>query len=161
MYIHKRRPNLVLVPFAVPSGMHPWIAVLRPRSHVERAAFWIGLTATYGVFATLATTEGVGYVLRLERTADPNLFLAVPVYNPVLWIPAVLGAGAWSSLAWANTVYWLTAAVLGGLGLSRLARRPPGARPRPDLAAARGPGRPRPEVPAAPPRAPARTGSPR
>lgn len=141
--------------------MHPWIRGWIARSHVERAAFWFGVSAVYAAFAVLATTEGVGYRLRLEPTSDPSLFLAVPVYNPILWIPATFGAGAWGPHAWLNTLYWLTVATLGGVGLARLVRRLP-ADPRHARAAAPGPDDPglrRPDAPGEAPRAPARTGS--
>lgn len=114
-------------------------------SQRERAVFWFALCAAYGVLAGLATTEGVGYVLRRDPTADPLAPIAVPVYNPLLWLPAVLvGAGAWGPLGWLNTVYWLIAALLVAVGAARLLVRHPSRarRPRGGRVAARAPGRP-------------------
>ena len=120
--------------------MHPWLRVLIAKSHKERAVFWFGLMVAYGLLAGLATTEGVGYVLRSEPTANPFESIAIPVYNPLLWLPAVLfGAGAWGPLGWLNTLYWLIAASLVATGAARLVRRPSRARrPRADPSAARG-----------------------
>ena len=147
--------------------MHPWLRVLVAKSHKERAVFWLGLCVAYGLLAGLATWEGVVYVLRSEPTANPFVTIAVPVYNPVLWLPAVLfGAGAWGPLGWLNTLYWLIVAGLAATGAARLLVRHPSRarRPHPAPSAARGrapgphPGRPavRPSGrPSPPPAAPA------
>jgi len=139
--------------------MRPRLATLLARSHRERLAFWIGLDAAYATIVLLAASDGIGYTLRLEAIG-PREFLAVPEYNPVLWLPAVLGAGAWGPAAWVNTIYWLSAATLAGLGLARLVRRAPGG-PRLDREEAPDPGpvppARDPPAPAADPPAPART----
>jgi len=134
----------------------------------ERAAFWFTMTASFGVLAALATSEGIGYVLSASRVGGD--LVMIPQYSAILWLPAVLGASAWGPMAWLNTIYWIILAGLAGKSLARLARRRRAIRRAPvrrDPAVpgrARGPsghppGRPSPAAGAAPPPAPPRAGS--
>ena len=130
----------------------------------ERAIFWLSLCATYAILAGLATAPGVGYRFRDDPTADPRAFVAVPLYQPLLWLPAFLGADAWGPYAWANTVYWIVGATIGAEVLVRLLARPRRAGPRRAPAGHPAPGTPagRPVPPAGgagpPAPAPARSG---
>ncbi len=87
----------------------------------ERYAFWLTTIASYGILVGLATTPGIGYTFRLSTSAAG--LVDIPEYNAILWLPAVLGAGAWGVLAWANTVYWIIIAGLVGKSLAHLDRR--------------------------------------
>lgn len=126
--------------------------------------FWSALVGTYAFLAFLATWGGVGWAIRIETIGATN-FVRI-AYNPVLWLPAALGAADGGDWAWLNTAYWLTVAVLAAVALDRLARRrvdrragPLALRARRPEAAPAGPGPRDPRAASGGPRAPARSGS--